>query len=222
MTAHGPAGLAVGEEVAEARPWEAGSRAGPSAPRRSWRVSTGWSRRWGGARPLLSATWPAVIASPPASAASTAAFVPPGAVRRGERAAGWRRSPGAARLSSRRLDLAVAWARLRAGAAGEACVRAPTRSAGQARRAPCAAGRPRRRAGQGDAGSVHAGGRSRRSHPQSRSLAAIVAPALRFVCTRSAITRRVVSGAVSLGVTSRARSTLSRRPSPQPTAALRT
>src|SRR5450755_646015 len=44
----------------------------------------------GRARPVLSATWPAVIASPPASAASTDALVAPGAVRRGDRAAGWR------------------------------------------------------------------------------------------------------------------------------------
>ena len=36
----------------------------------------------------MSATWPAVIASPPASATSTEALVAPGAVRRGERAAG--------------------------------------------------------------------------------------------------------------------------------------
>src|SRR5450755_3274227 len=42
----------------------------------------------GRARPVLSATWPAVIASPPASAASTEALVAPGAVLRDERAAG--------------------------------------------------------------------------------------------------------------------------------------
>ena len=45
-----------------------------------------------------------------------------------------------------------------------ACVPASLRSAGLARRAPCAAGPPRRRPGQGGAGSVHVGGRSRGIH----------------------------------------------------------
>src|SRR5450755_3382533 len=70
----------------------------------------------GRARPVLPATWPAVIASPPASAASTEALVAPGAVRRGERAAGWRVRVAGARFVAGAFGFGVAArARLRAG-----------------------------------------------------------------------------------------------------------
>ena len=64
----------------------------------------------------MSATSPAVIASPPASAASTEALVAPGAVRRGERAAGWLVRRGGVRFVADAAGfVAVAAAGLRAG-----------------------------------------------------------------------------------------------------------
>ena len=68
------------------------------------------------ARPVLSATSPAVIASPPASAASTEALVAPGAVRRGEPAAAWVARRAGVLFVAGAFALGVAaLARLRAG-----------------------------------------------------------------------------------------------------------
>jgi len=77
------------------------------------------------ARPDLSATCPAVIASPPASAASTEALVAPGAVRRVERAAGGRVRRAGALVAASASGLAVAaLAAVRAGAFRAAGLRA--------------------------------------------------------------------------------------------------
>ena len=123
----GPACYCAGEEgVGRARRSRAGSRARPSAPRRSWRAWTASSRRSARARPVLSATWPAVIASPPASAASTEALVAPGAVRRAERVAGWLVRRAGARFAADALAWAPWPARLRAeSCARGACAPAP-------------------------------------------------------------------------------------------------
>jgi hypothetical protein len=101
--------------VAQART-RAGIRARPSARRRSWRAWTASSTRSHARGQSWSATCPAVIASPSASAASTEALVTPGAVRRGERAAGVLvRRAGALRVAvAVGLD-AVRRAALRAG-----------------------------------------------------------------------------------------------------------
>lgn len=53
------------------------------------------------------------------------------------------------------------------GCPRERRVPTPMTSGGQARRVPDVAARPRRQPGQDDAGSVHANGRSRLTHPQS-------------------------------------------------------
>ena len=142
---------------AQARRTRAGSRALPSAPRRTWRARERRSTTVPRARPALAATSPAVIAWPPSSAASTAALVAPGAVRRGERVAVCAVRLAGARLSRcgrglRRLS-PLSRGGLRAGAlAGRGS------SASERLAKPVA---PRWRAGRGAPGSVGEGGRSR-------------------------------------------------------------
>ena len=143
----------------------AGSRVAPSEPRRSGRASTASStpcraraRSW---RPPRRRSSPRHQRAPRAQRPwSRRAPSDEG----NERLNGW--LDGSVRCSLREplaRALPPGHPCLRGRCAREACRPAPSRSEGRARRVPCATGRPRRRAGQGAAGSVHANGRSRRS-----------------------------------------------------------